>query len=101
MAKSLISQLSPATHRVLAAALIHERQFRKPMSASVIRRLCEAEGASYAACLTFIRGEGLEDGKPVRLDGEWSFMDAPDEETEAALNWSEKHGDPAPGPAAT
>jgi len=98
MAKSLISQLSPATHRVLAAALIHERQFRKPMSAGVIRRLCEAEGASFTACLALIRGEGIEDGKPVRLDGEWRAIDARDAETEAALNWSQKHGDPAPDP---
>jgi hypothetical protein len=98
MAKSTISQLSPATHRVLAAALIHERQFRKPMSAGMIRRLCEAEGASYTACLAFILGLGVQDGKLVRIGSpEHHAIDGPDEETVAALNWSEKHGDPAPG----
>lgn len=92
-----ISRLTPATHRVLAAALIHERRFGKPMGESMIRRLCAAEGASLGACLTFILGLGIESdtGNSVRV-GTGSSIRVPDDETEAALDWSEKYGDPAP-----
>lgn len=92
MARNLISKLGPETHRVLAAALVHERAFGNPMSESVLRRLCEAEGASLGACLAVILGHGLDrgTGKPVPLDGPWSSLSVPDDETEAALDWREK-----------
>lgn len=95
MARDPLSKLTPATHRVIAAALLHERANGKPMSVATITRLCERTGASLGACLTFILGIGLDgNGKPVRVGTvELSVLD---EETEAALDWSEKHGDPAP-----
>ncbi len=98
MSRSLLSKLGPATHRVLAAALVHERALGKPMSPAMIQRLCEAEGASLGACLAFILGQGrdVSTGKLVRIGSPDSAIDARDEETEAALDWSEKHGDPAP-----
>ena len=85
----LFRKLGPATHRVLAAALVHERAFGKPLSASAIRRLCEAEGASYSACLAVILGKGLDSrsGEPVVLGIPGSSVAVPDEETEAALDW--------------
>lgn len=90
MAKDPLSKLSPATHRVLAAALVHERALCKPMTASAIRRLCEAEGASYGACLAVILGQGLQAGKLVRIGTPNSFISVPDDETEAALDWRER-----------
>ena len=85
----LLSQLGPETHRVIAAALIHERAFGKPLTASGIRGLCEAEGASYSACLAVILGKGLNraTGKPIPLGTPGSNVAVPDEETEAALDW--------------
>lgn len=99
MAKDPLSKLSPATHRVIAAALLHERTHPgKPMSVATITRLCEKTGASLGACLAFILGLGhdVDSGKLVRVDTTGSAINAPDDETEAALDWSEKHGDPAP-----
>ncbi len=92
MAKSLFSQLSTATHRVLAAALIHERRFGKPMSPSVIRELCTEERASFTACLAIIRGQGQESrtGKVVPIDAPGDPIDANDDETVAALDWRER-----------
>lgn len=90
--KSLLSQLGPATHRVLAAALIHERAFGKPMSPAVIRRLCEAEGASFTACLAIIRGQAVEcgTGKVVAIDAPGEPINANDDETVAALDWRQR-----------
>jgi len=90
-----LSKLSPATHRVIAAALLHERAHGKPLSVATIARLCERSGASLGACLVFILGLGRDgDGKSVRVGT--ADISVPDEETEAALDWSEHHGDPAP-----
>lgn len=96
-----LSKLSPATRDVIAAAFLHERTHpkRKPMTVARITRLCEESGASLGACLTFILGLGIDmdTGKLVRLGSpEHRSINAPDEETEAALDWSEKHGDPTP-----
>ena len=99
MAKDPLSKLSPATHRVIAAALLHERVKGKPMTVATITRLCEKTGASLGACLAFILGLGLDldTGKLVRLGSpERKAINAPDDETEAALDWSEEHGDPGP-----
>jgi len=87
----LLSQLGPESCRVIAAALIHERAFGRPMTASAIRRLCEAEGASYAACLAVILGQGVnrDTGKPIALGTPGTMIAVPDEETEAALDWCE------------
>lgn len=61
------------------------------MSASVINRLCEAEGASLTACLAIILGQGHDrrTGKLVRVGTTGTFIAAPDDETEAALDWRE------------
>jgi hypothetical protein len=99
MAKDPLSKLSPATHRVIAAALLHERANGKPMSVATITRLCERTGASLGACLVFVLGLGRDanTGKLVRLGSpEHGSINAPDVEIEAALDWSEQHGDPAP-----
>lgn len=90
MSRKLLSKLGPATHRVLAAALIHEREFGKPMGASMLRRLCEAEGASYTACLAVVRGQGLQQGEPIKVGTPGSAIAVPDDETEAALDWRER-----------
>lgn len=90
MASSLISKLGSASTRVLAAALIHERAFGKPMSAAVIRRLCEAEGASYGACLAVILGQGVQAGELVKIGTPGSAIAANDDETVAALDWRER-----------
>lgn len=89
---SLLRKLSPATHRVLAAAFVHERAFGKPMRASQLEGLCEAEGASYAACLAVILGQGVnrETGEPIALGTPGTLIAVPDDETEAALDWREE-----------
>lgn len=91
MARGLLSQLGPESCRVIAAALIHERAFGKPLTCSAIRRLCEAEGASYAACLAVILGKGLDtkSGTLVFLGTPGTAVSVPDDETEAALDWRE------------
>ncbi|HHH28512.1 MAG TPA: hypothetical protein ENK57_09220 [Polyangiaceae bacterium] len=99
MAKDPLSKLSPATHRVIAAALLHERAKGKPMTVARITRLCEDTGASLGACLASIHGLGrnLDTGKLVRLGSpEHKAINAPDDETMAALDWLEKLGDPGP-----
>jgi len=92
MSSDLLSQLGPETHRVIAAALIHERALGRPMSASSIRRLCEAAGASYGACLAVILGKGLNraTGRPITIGTPGSSLAVPDDETEAALDWREE-----------
>ena len=87
---NLLRKLSPVTYRVLAAALVHERAFGKPMSASQLEGLCEAEGASYTACLAIVLGQGLQRGEPVEIGTPGSNIIAPDEETVAALDWREE-----------
>jgi hypothetical protein len=39
MSPALLSQLGPETHRVIAAAFIHERTFGKPMIPLTIQNL--------------------------------------------------------------
>ena len=75
----------------------------KPMSVATITRLCERTGASVGACLAFILGLGrdLDTGKLVRIGTPDSAIDAMDPETEAALDWSEKHGEPSSEPRRT
>lgn len=92
MSRDRISQLDPETHRVIAAAFIHERTFGKPMIHRTIQNPCLAEGASYNACLVFILGKGLHKaGWPVSLNGRQGVsVRVPDEETEAALDWREE-----------
>lgn len=92
MSRRLLSSLGPASHRVIAAALIHERALGKPMTPAVIRRLCESEGASYGACLAVILGKGIESGtgRPIRVGTTGSSIRVPDDETEAALDWCEE-----------
>jgi hypothetical protein len=92
MSPDLLSQLGPETHRVIAAAFIHERTFGKPMIPRTIQNLCQAEGASYSACLVVILGKGLNKaGWPVSLnDRQGVSVRVPDEETEAALDWRER-----------
>jgi len=98
MSKDPLSKLSPATRDVIAAALLHERANKgKLMTVAEVTRLSEKSGASLGACLTFILGLGMQDGKLVRLGSpEHECIEAPDEDTEVALAWSEKHGDPGP-----
>ncbi len=88
----LLSRLGSETQRVIAAALIHERAFGKPLTASAIRRLCGEEGASYAACLAVILGQGVDrdTGKPTPLGKTGTVIAVPDDETEAALDWREE-----------
>lgn len=91
MSPDLLSQLGPETHRVIAAAFIHERTFGKPMIPRTIQNLCQAEGASYSACLVVILGKGLNKaGWPIELGTPGSDIRVPDEETEAALDWRER-----------
>ena len=95
MSGNLLSQLSPATLRVIAAAFIHEREFGKPMMTLAIRKLCQAEGASLCACLAIIRGRGIDraTGWSVHLDDpKRGFVRVPDEETKAALGWRAEIG---------
>ena len=66
MSPALLSQLGPETHRVIAAAFIHERTFGKPMIPLTIQNLCQAEGPSYSACLVVILGKGLNNGSVPR-----------------------------------
>ena len=90
MARDPLSKLTPATHRVIAAALLHERARKgKKMTVARITRLCEETGASLGACLAVILGMGLDGdtGKPVRLDGPSASIKVPDDETEAAIDW--------------
>lgn len=92
-----LSKLTPETRDVIAAALLHERAKKRPMTVAEITRLCEKTGASLGACLTFILGLGVQRGKLVRLGSpEHECIDARDEDTQVALAWSEKHGDPGP-----
>ncbi len=88
-----LSKLSPATHRVIAAALLRERAHPgKPMPVGMVERLCEQTGASLGACLAIILGLARDgrSGELVRIGTEGSRIAVPDDETEAALDWRER-----------
>jgi len=93
--RDLISALTPATIKVLAAALIYERRFGKPMSADMLMDLCMESNASEGAVFAIVLGKGMNadanvPDEEMLLDLNCpgpAMFDAPDEETEAALDW--------------
>jgi hypothetical protein len=90
-----ISALSPPTIKVLAAALIYERRFGKPMTADMLMDLCIESNASEGAVFAIVLGKGMNGDSDVSDEEMLIDLDAPgpaafevpDDETEAALDW--------------
>lgn len=64
----MLADLSPETHRVIAAALAHREKNGHDLMFHGLHKLVRAEDASWGAVLVFLHGMGPgPGGQPVKL----------------------------------